>query len=357
MNLHMPRGRAKKSGLPPGTVVYVGKQKVEKSVIKIMQYKNEQFFEKDTQSFEDVVASRDFSGVTWVNVDGLNVDIIESVGELFNLHPLTVEDVANTEQRPKMEDFDDYVYVVLRMLQYDAQENEVMSEQLSIILGSNWIISFQETVGDIFDPIRERLRNDKGRIRKMSADYLVYTLIDAVVDNYFSVLEKMGEKIEDLEDELIASPDPSTVQVIHKLKRQSISLRKSVWPLREVINNFGRCESELIDKSTHVYLRDVYDHTIQVIDSIETFRDMLAGMLDIYLSSMSNRMNEVMKVLTVIATIFIPLTFISGIYGMNFVHMPELDSPFAYPLVLASMLLVAGGMLFYFWRKKWILQG
>jgi magnesium transporter len=357
MNLHRLRGRAKKSGLPPGTVVYVGKQKVEQSVIKIMQYQNGNFFEKDTQSFEDVVASRDFSGVTWVNVDGLNVDVIESVGELFNLHPLTVEDIAQTEQRAKLEDFDNYVYIVLRMLEYDKQENEIISEQLSVILGSNWLISFQESVGDIFDPIRERLRNDKGRIRKMSAAYLVYTLIDAVVDNYFSVLEKMGEKIEDLEDELISNPEPSTVQAIHKLKRQSISLRKSVWPLRELINNFGHCESDLIDKQTHLYLRDVYDHTIQVIDSIETFRDMLAGMLDIYLSSMSNRMNEVMKVLTIIATIFIPLTLISGIYGMNFRQMPELDSPLGYPLVLASMLFVAVGMLVYFWRKKWILQG
>jgi magnesium transporter len=357
MNLHIPRGGAKKAGLPPGTIVYVGKQKTEKTRFRITNYNGTHFEEKETKEIEEILSSTSKSGVTWINIDGLRrVDIIEKIGKQFNLHPLTLEDIANTEQRPKMEDFENYIYIVLRMLQYNQQENEIVSEQLSLILGSNWVISFQEKEGDVFDPIRDRLRNDKGKIRKMSADYLVYTLIDAVVDNYFALLEKMGEKIEEIEDQLIANPQPVTVQMIHNLKRQSISLRKSVWPLRELVNSLERCESGLIKESMDIYLRDVYDHTIQVIDSIETFRDTLSGMLDIYLSSVSNRMNEVMKVLTMIATIFIPLTLISGIYGMNFSYIPELKFPWGYPIVLLSMVMITVGMLFYFKKKKWILQ-
>jgi magnesium transporter len=357
MNLHIPRGGAKKAGLPPGTIVYVGKQKTEKTRFRITNYNGTHFEEKETKEIEEILSSTSKSGVTWINIDGLRrVDIIEKIGKQFNLHPLTLEDIANTEQRPKMEDFENYIYIVLRMLQYNQQENEIVSEQLSLILGSNWVISFQEKEGDVFDPIRDRLRNDKGKIRKMSADYLVYTLIDAVVDNYFALLEKMGEKIEEIEDQLIANPQPVTVQTIHNLKRQSISLRKSVWPLRELVNSLERCESGLIKESMDIYLRDVYDHTIQVIDSIETFRDTLSGMLDIYLSSVSNRMNEVMKVLTMIATIFIPLTLISGIYGMNFSYMPELKLAWGYPIVLLSMVMITVGMLFYFKKKKWILQ-
>jgi len=255
-----------------------------------------------------------------------------------------------------MEDFESYLYIVLRMLQYNQQENEVVSEQISLILGANWVISFQENEGDVFNLIRDRLRNDKGKIRKLGADYLYYTLIDAVVDNYFAVLENMGEKIEAIVDQLIANPQPSTMQTIHNLKRQNISLRKSVWPLRELVNSLARSESGLINKTTDIYLRDVYDHTIQVIDSAEAFRDTISGMLDIYLSSVSNRMNEIMKVLTIITTIFIPLTLIAGIYGMNFAFMPELKSQLGYPLVLLSMAVVTVGMLFYFRKKKWILQ-
>jgi len=240
------------------------------------------------------------------------------------------------------------------MLHYDEMENETITEQVSLILGSNYIISFQEDEGDVFDPIRERIRSDRGRIRKMGADYLTYSLIDAIVDNYFLVLEKIGEKIEDIEDELVKNPTPEVLQSIHHLKRELIFLRKSVWPLREVISKLERWESPLIDKSIDIYLRDVYDHTIQVIDALETFRDMLSGMLDIYLSSVSNRMNEVMKVLTIIATIFIPLTLIAGIFGMNFRFMPELQWQWSYPLVLLVMLSLGILMVHYFRRKKWI---
>lgn len=265
-----------------------------------------------------------------------------------------MEDIANTGQRPKIEDFVDYIFVVLKMLDYDEKESEITVEQLSLILGPSWAISFQENVGDVFDPIRERIRGDQGRIRKMGSDYLVYALIDAVVDNYFIALERIGEKIEDIEDELVANPVPETLRAIHNLKRQMIVLRKSVWPLREVISRLERWESKLISKSTDIYLRDVYDHTIQVIDAIETYRDMLSGMLDIYLSSVSNRMNEVMKVLTIIATIFIPLTLVAGIYGMNFNYMPELKLSWGYPLVLSIMLAIGIVMLLYFRKKKWL---
>lgn len=240
------------------------------------------------------------------------------------------------------------------MFQYDENETQTKTEQISLIIGSNYLISFQEDEGDVFDLIRERIRTDRGRIRKMGSDYLAYSLIDAIVDNYFTVLEKIGESIEDIEDELIKNPTPEILQKIHTLKRELIFLRKSVWPLRELISRLERWESQLIDKSIDIYLRDVYDHTIQVIDALETFRDMLSGMLDIYLTSASNRMNEVMKVLTIIATIFIPLTLVAGIYGMNFKYMPELDSPWGYPMVYVVMLIISLVMLIYFRRKKWL---
>lgn len=352
------RGRTKKAGLPPGTVVYVGKKKAQKTRIRLIDYNETHIEEKDIKDIEEAFVFTDAPRVTWINIDGLEkVDVIEKIGKHFQLHPLVIEDIASTEQRPKMEDYTEYLYIVLKMLRYDEKDREVTSEQISLILGPNWVISFQETEGDVFDPIRDRLKTGKGRIRKMGADYLVYALIDAVVDNYFSVLERMGENIENIEDELIANPEPSTLKNIHILRRQVIALRKSIWPLREVVNGMGRLELKLVNKTTSVYLRDVYDHTVQIIDNVETFRETISGMIDIYLSSLSNKMNEVMKVLTIIATIFIPLTLIAGVYGMNFTYMPELKSPWGYPLVLVSMLAVVSLMLVYFKKKKWILQG
>ncbi|MCW4005617.1 MAG: magnesium/cobalt transporter CorA [Candidatus Bathyarchaeota archaeon] len=350
------RGWSKKAGSPPGTVVYVGEQVPQESRVRVMGYSERFFEEKEVSVVEDVFAAADKAAVSWINVDGLQgIDVIERLGRQFNVHPLVLEDIVNTNQRPKIEDFTDHLYIVLRMLRYDKEANEVISEQLSLLLGANWVISFQETEGDVFDNIRDRIKNSKGKIRKSGADYLAYALIDAVVDNYFSILENIGETVEDIEDELLTNPQPTTLKKIHGLKRQILLLRKSIWPLREVANAMERGESKLINKTTSIYLRDVYDHTIQVIDAVETFRDMLSGMLDIYLSSVSNKMNEVMKVLTIIATIFIPLTFIAGIYGMNFQNMPELTHPLGYPLVLAAMLAIAVLMLLYFRKKKWIL--
>jgi len=349
------RYHVKKAGLPPGTLVHVGERKLEKIRITIIDYDESNFQERQADRVEECFQFKTTSTVTWINIDGLHdVKIIEGIGTHYNLHPLTLEDILHTGQRPKFEDLESYLFVVLMMLRFDDESQVILSEQVSLILGSNFVISFQENIGDVFDQIRDRIRNAKGKVRKMGADYLMYALLDAVVDNYFGILEKLGEKIEALEEELVDNLSDRTLQQIHRLKREMVFLRKSVWPLRELINGLDRSESDLIADSTGVYLRDVYDHTIQVIDTVESFRDMVSGMLDIYLSSISNRMNAVMKVLTIIATIFIPLTFVAGIYGMNFEHMPELKWRWGYAAVWLVMLVVAGLMVLYFKRKKWL---
>ena len=347
--------RSKTIGLPPGTIVHIGEKKVEKIKISILDYNEEHFLEKEAESVEECSPFKDKPTVTWINIDGIHQEeLIEKIGVQYNIHPLILEDIANTGQRHKFEDFNDFLFIVLKMLHYDEKKSELKIEQVCVILGANFVISFQESEGDVFNPVRERIRNGKGRIRKMGADYLAYALIDAVVDNYFIILEKLGEDIESLEEELVKNPTSRTLQEIHKLKRELIFLRKSVWPLREVISALERSESILMKKTTLIYLRDVYDHTIQVIDTVETFRDMASGMLDTYLSSMSNRMNEVMKVLTIIATIFIPLTFIAGIYGMNFKYMPELQWRWGYYVVWGVMAVISLGMLLYFKKRKWL---
>ncbi|MFX0163095.1 MAG: magnesium/cobalt transporter CorA [Candidatus Hodarchaeota archaeon] len=346
---------SKKLGLPPGTPVFIGEKKVEELRITIVDYDEKHLEEKEAKTIEECFPFKDKPTVTWINIDGLHeIEIIDKLGKYFDLHPLIIEDIVNTRQRPKMEDLDNYIFFVLKMLYYDEETDNVTTEQISLILGSNFVISFQEKPGDVFDPVRERIRKSRGRMRKAGPDYLAYALIDAIVDHYFIVLEKLGENIEYLEEELVTNPRPETLQAIHNLKRDNIFLRKSVWPLREVISGLERGESPLIEKATEIYLRDVYDHTIQVIDTVETYRDMVSGMLDTYLSSVSNKMNEVMKVLTVIATIFIPLTFIAGIYGMNFENMPELGWHWGYVMAWIIMLTIIALMAFYFKTKKWL---
>ena len=346
---------SKKVGLPPGALVHIGEKKAEKAKITIIDYDETRFEEKEAKTIEECLPLKDRPTVTWINVDGLHqVEILEKLGDCFRLHPLVLEDILNTGQRPKVEDFDDYIYITLKMFHSEDENDEIAEEQVSLILGPRFVRSFQEREGDVFNAIRERIRSARGRIRKMGADYLAYALLDSVVDNYFIVLEKLGEKIEFLEEELVTNPTTETLQIIHNLKREMVFLRKSVWPLREIISGLERGESTLIQESTGIYLRDVYDHTIQVIDTVETFRDIISGMLDIYLSSVSNRMNEVMKVLTIIATIFIPLTLIAGIYGMNFQYMPELGWRWGYPLVWLAMLVIGAIMLVYFRRKRWL---
>jgi len=347
--------RSKKAGLPPGTLVHIGEKKTEELKITIVDYDETHFQEKEIKTIEECFAFKEKPTVTWINIDGLHqVEILERLGDCYGLHPLVLEDILNTDQRPKMDDYGKYLYIVLKMVNHDDQSNEIVTEQISLILGPNFVLSFQEREGDVFNPIRERIRNGKGRIRKMGADYLAYALLDSIVDNYFTILERLGERIEFLEEELVTNPTTKTLQEIHSLKREMIFLRKAVWPLREVISGLERGESSLIKETTGIYLRDVYDHTIQVVDTIETFREMLSGMLDIYLSSVSNRLNAVMKVLTIIATVFMPLTFIGGIYGMNFKYMPELEWRWGYPIVLLIMLGIGVFMLIYFRKKRWL---
>jgi magnesium transporter len=353
----MPRKQhklSKRAGQPPGSLRVNGERGDLPVLITVIDYDTTNFQEKQVDQITECFPFRDTETVTWINVDGLgNAGVIEDLGKCFTIHPLILEDILNTEQRPKMEDLETYIYLNLKMLSYIDPEMDVKVEHISMIFGSNFLISFQEDIGDIFDPVRERIRKD-GRIRKFGPDYLAYALIDSIVDNYFVVMEKLEERVEDLEEELVINPTQESLHKINRLKKDMIFLRKSVWPLREVINNLERSESPLIKESTTIYLRDVYDHTIQVIDTLETFRDMVSGMIDIYLSGLSYKMNEIMKVLTLIATIFIPLTFVVGLYGMNFRNMPEIDWEYGYYSVLVVMVIMVAGMLTYFRRKKWI---
>lgn len=345
--------RAPSKTLPPGTLVSTTDRTGEVKVT-IIDYNEGSFQEKQVKGVDECFQLRDKPTVTWINVDGLNsIDIVAKLGSCYQLHPLVLEDILSIDQRPKLEIFDNYVYVVLKMLSYSEKNSGLESEQVSLIFGKNFLISFQEKEGDVFDLIRDRLRNAKGRIRKSDSDYLTYALIDAIIDNYFLILEKFGERIAHMEEELVKDPSPKTVQTINGLKRELIFLRKSVWPLREVISGLTRGDTALVKKETVLYLRDIYDHTIQVIDTIETSRDMVSGMLDIYLTNASNRMNEIMKILTVIATIFIPLTFITGIYGMNFKNMPELSWQWGYLTIVGLMFVMATTMLIYFKKKNW----
>ena len=347
--------RSIKMGLPPGTLVHIGEKKTEEIKITVIDYDETNFQEREIKLIEECFSFKDKPTITWINVEGIHrTDIIQKLGDCYGFHPLVLEDILNTDQRPKIEDYKDYIYIVLKMLS-NNKSPEIIVEQVSLILGPNFVISFQEGVaGDVFNPVRERIRNEKGRIRSMGADYLAYSLVDSIVDNYFIILEKLGERIEDLEEELLINPSKETLHKIHQLKREMIFLRKAVWPLREVISAMERGDSALTKEYIRVYFRDVYDHTIQIIDVIETYRDMLAGMLDIYLSSISNKMNEIMKFLTIIGTIFIPLTFIVGVYGMNFEFMPELRWHWGYFSILFFMLVVSVFMLLYFKRKKWL---
>ena len=339
-------------GLPPGTIIEVAEPNKE-SVITLFDYDAKDFREKTVQKVEECFPFKESPTVTWINVEGIDPETIQKIGDHFDVHPLVSEDIVSLGQRPKMEDYGDHIFIVLKMIYFNEKLNEIIDEQISLILGPNFVISIQEKEGDVFDPIRQRIRESKGRIRTMGADYLAYTLLDAVVDNYYIIIERRGDEIEGLEEDIIVNPHNEIGHNIHQFKRDMIYLKKQIWPLREVIGGLQRNESKLIKKHTNIYLRDVYDHVIQVIDTIETFRDMLSGMHDSYLSSISNKMNEIMKVLTIFAAIFIPLTFLAGVYGMNFEYMPELKWRYGYFLILAVMASIGLGLVFYFKRKKW----
>lgn len=345
-----------KVGLPPGTPVYTGQRPDQPVHITLINYDEHAFDEKILSTVQDAFDTVAAPPVSWVNIDEIsNVPTIETLCRRFDVHPLVIEDIVHTDQRPKTDIYDHYIFIVLRMLRYDTAQQSVTSEQVSLILSDRFLFTFQERPGDVFEQIRQRLRAAKGRIRKLGPDYLAYALMDAIVDNYFLILEAVGERIGELEDDLLNRPSKNTLAQLHRLKNELMTLRRSVWPLRELISSLERGESALIQPTTRVYLRDLYDHTIQVAETLESFRDMVGGMLDLYLSSVSNRTNDIMKVLTVIASIFIPLSFVTGVFGMNFEHMPELSWQWAYPVGFWTLIvLLVAGMIVYFKKNKWL---
>lgn len=352
--------KAKKVGTSPGTLVYIGDKPKKDVDITIIEYSKDGYEEHNIKNADRLRINennnnKDLTKVRWLNINDLHeIDIIEEIGKQFKIHPLVLEDILNTGQRTKVDDYDDYMFIVLKALTFDESKNELTCEQISFVLIDNYIISFQEARGAIFENIVIRIKAGKGNIRKLKADYLLYALIDAIVDSYFVILEKIGNKIDEAEESLMEDPKKEVLQSIHNLKREMLFIRNSIWPLREVINVLLRSENTHINESTVVYLRDVYDHIIQVIDTIEIYRDMLSGMLDTYLSSISNKTNEVMKVLTILSTIFLPVTCLAGIYGMNFNNMPEYHWRWSY----LGFWFIAGIstilMIRFFKRKKWL---
>ncbi len=347
--------RSVKNGLPPGTLIHTGEISDRKVSISVMGYSPGGVVERQFATVEEYLDNPCESSVVWVNVEGVHdIELIRTLGDRYAFHPLVLEDIVNTVQRPKIEDYGDYLFIVLRMLK-STETDDFSSEQLSMLLGNGYVFTFQEGIaGDALDPVRNRIRSGKGKIRGMAADYLAYALIDAVVDGYFSVLEEVGERIIDVEEELTLLPDQKALHRIISLKKEVIYLRKSVWPLRESVSFLERGDSNLLTESTRLYFRDVYDHTVQVIDTVETYRDLLSGMLDLYLSSISNRTNEVMKFLTVIGTIFMPLTFLVGVYGMNFKYFPELEWHNGYFILWVVMAAITVTMVIYFRKKRWL---
>ena len=352
---HRPNKSKKHIGQVPGALVYTGNKESNSLFIESFDYTPDTCTELELKTVEEAFTYKSTRSKTWINFNGLNkISEIEKVGKYYNLHPLILEDIVNTSQRPKIDEYNEYLFLVLKMMYYDENE-EIVSEQVSLVLGHNYVLTFQEAEGDVFDSLRDRIRFGKGRIRNESADYLLYTLIDAIVDNYFLIIETMGSKIEDLEDNLFSGLTQGEIsQEIQNLKREILRIRRSIYPLREVINRIEKSDSELIENKTKRFFRDIYDHVIQISETIDIYRDMIWSLMDMYMTNISNKMNEVMKVLTIIATIFIPLTFIAGIYGMNFENIPELHYEYSYHILWVVMIILFLGMLVYFKRKKWL---
>ncbi|MAT89480.1 MAG: magnesium and cobalt transport protein CorA [Flavobacteriaceae bacterium] len=341
--------------LAPGTVLYTGKKENVVTTLEIIDYSKEHYEKVDTERIEDAFQFKGTDHVTWININGLsNTHNIETLGEHYQLHPLIQEDIVTTNQRPKMDEFDDYLFIVFKMLHY-GEDNQLINEHVSLVFGNDYVLTFQEADGDVFDSLRERIENGKGRIRNAGADYLMFALLDAVVDNYFSVIETLSEKIEFLEDQLFEDKiEEDITQDIQELKKEILRIRRAIVPLREVINRIEKTDTPLIEARTQNYIRDLYDHIIQVSESVDIYREMIWGLMDMYMTTISNRMNEVMKVLTIMATIFIPLTFMAGIYGMNFEYIPELQLKYGYFYLWGAMILVFLLLLWYFKRKKWL---
>jgi magnesium transporter len=347
--------RSGKTGLPAGSLVHLGERKTERAVITLIEYGPELLQETHFDSVADCAACAPKLPKVWLNVHGLHEpEVMAEIGRHFKLHPLVLEDILNTDQRPKVDDYGDYLFLVARFFDHDAVNLTVTSEQVSFVIGHDFVLTFQERPTGRFDPVREWLRTDKGRIRQLGCDYLAYALLDLVVDRYFTVLEEIGERSEDLEEALMAKPDAALLQTLHQLKRETLVLRRAIWPLREVINTLVRNEGRFFAPETQLYLRDIYDHTVHLIESLEAIRDLIAGMLDIYLSSISNRVNQEVRALTVVAIIFMPATLISGIFGMNFKAMPLLDAGNGFFIAIGLMIGVASTLGAIFWRRRWI---
>lgn len=355
-NHHRPRKhRARKAGLPPGSLVHLGEVKTAAPMLSLIEYDDGGLAEI---KFADTAAWRAHSlqyATHWLNLHGLHdTALLREIGARYGLHPLVLEDILNTDQRPKAESYGEYLYVVARYLSYDADTLNVSSDQVSLVLTRNAVLSFQERSSGTFEPVRERLRSERGQIRKLGADYLAYALLDAIVDQYFIVLEQLSERTEELEDALLEKPSQESLQTLHKLRRATHNLRRAVWPLREVLNTLIRNEDGFFQPGTGLYLRDVYDHTVHIVESIEALRDLQAGMLDVYLSSLSNRFNVELRALTVITTLFMPAALVAGIFGMNFKHMPWLALPHGFALAMGLMGGIALVMVAIFWRRNWL---
>ncbi len=345
----------KTAGLPPGQLVHLGEKVTDKSVVEFISYDKKDFEQHTSENPADIFVKLDPKRVNWLNIDGLhNIELVKSTGEQFDIHPLVLEDILNPDQRPKVEDYENYLFFTIKTLN-SLKPDLIEYEQMSFVLGKDFLISYQEKEGDLFDGLRTRLKTDPGsKARHRDVDYLFYRLIDTIVDSYYLIIENLGERIELLEDEVYENPSKKTLQQIQGLKKELIFLRKSIYPLREAISKISKEEYDFISKETVRFFSDVYDHTIHIIETFETYRDLTTGLMDMYMTSISNKMNEVMKVLTIIATIFIPLTFIAGIYGMNFENMPELRTENGYFYALGAMGVIFVGMLAYFKNKNWL---
>lgn len=347
--------RTGKIGFPPGSLIHIGEVSSATPQLSVLRYHPGGTEDLSHLDLEKIVATMTPQTVTWLNLDGLHrVELIEELGRVFDLHSLILEDILNTDHRPKLEVGENFLFLVAKVLTLHPEREEILAEQISLIIGPGYVLSFQEKSSPLFNSLRQRIHADQGRARKMGADYLAYRLLDTIVDHYFVLLEQMGDHIEKLEEELLARPDRQLLHRIHQTKREMILLRRAVWPLREVINALQRDDTGTISVAVQPFLRDLYDHTIQIIDTVETYRDVITGLLDLYLSSVSNRMNEVMKVLTIISTLFIPLTFLVGVYGMNFDNLPELHWRWGYFALWGVMLSCVGGMFIFFRRKGWV---
>lgn len=350
------KNHAKKSRLPAGSLVHVGEAHGYEQRISLINYTETQLTKKSIKTIQDILPFINADSLTWIDVEGLHdLDFIAAIGEHFNIHSLILEDILNTHQRPKLEDHEDYIYVVLKHLEIDkAGHFGVKYEQISFLLLKNCVLTFKEKPDDLFAAIVESFTNDKAKVRRLGADYLLYVLLDTIVDEYFALQDSLDDLMESIENDLLTAPSRETLITIQRVKRELVFIRRSVAPVRELMKNLQRNESVLIDASTQRYFSDVYDHVLRIIEAMDAYRDLISGMLDIYLSSISNKMNETMKFLTVYSSIFIPLTFIAGVYGMNFDFMPELHWRWAYPLLWVFFMAMTVGLLLYFKKKRWL---